>query len=214
MKTYLFDFDGTLVDSMPSYVKGVLKILDENKVKYGDDIVKIITPLGFEGTAKYFIKTFGIDITKSELVGQMQANMIDDYFYRIPAKSNVIKVLKELKKQGASLNVLTASPHVTLDACLKRLNIFEIFDNVWSCEDFNTTKADPEIYNMVANKLGVKVQDVLFLDDNLNADQTAKKAGMKVCGVYDPSSDEYTEEIKKATDFYIYDFIELLDVKF
>ena len=30
MKTYLFDFDGTLVDSMPTYVSVMLRILDEN----------------------------------------------------------------------------------------------------------------------------------------------------------------------------------------
>ena len=37
----------------------------------------------------------------------------------IPAKENVVSVLMELKKRGASLNILTASPHITLDACLK-----------------------------------------------------------------------------------------------
>ena len=76
-----------------------------------------------------------------------------------------------------------------------------------------TTKADPNIYVMAAEKLGKTVQEVLFLDDNLNADKTAKEAGMPVCGVYDPSSEEYTQQIKDATDYYIYDFIELLDLE-
>ena len=40
MKTYLFDFDGTLVDSMPSFIAGVLKVLDEHSLKYNDDIIK------------------------------------------------------------------------------------------------------------------------------------------------------------------------------
>ena len=31
MSTYLFDFDGTLVDSMPVFISAMLKILDENK---------------------------------------------------------------------------------------------------------------------------------------------------------------------------------------
>lgn len=214
MKTYLFDFDGTLVDSMPAYVSGMLKILDDFGAKYGDDIVKIITPLGFNGTAEYFLKTFKFDINKSNLLQQMQDNMIDEYFYRIPAKNNVISTLKLLKEQGASLNVLTASPHVTLDACLKRLEIFDIFDNVWSCDDFSTTKADPKIYTAVAKKLGVSVKDVLFLDDNYNADKTAKSAGMKVCGVYDESSKDYVDEIKSVSDFYVYDFKELLSIDF
>lgn len=214
MKTYLFDFDGTLVDSMPSFVSGVLRELDKANCKYDNDIIKIITPLGFAGTADYFIKTFNLKITVEDLVKAFKENMKDEYFYNIPAKNNVIKILKELKENGASLNVLTASPHVTLDACLKRLGLFDIFDNVWSCEDFNTTKANPEIYKMVAKKLNVKISDVLFLDDNLSADTTAKSAGMKVCGVYDKSSHDYIDQMKEMCDFYIFDFEELPKIKF
>lgn len=211
MKTYLFDFDGTLVDSMPTYVSAMLRILDENGIVYEQDIVKTITPLGLMGTAKYYTETLGLAMPMEDLINLMGNYMLEAYWYHIPAKSNVISTLQELKKRGASLNVLTASPHITLDACLKRLGIFELFDNVWSCDDFNTTKADPEIYRKAADRLGVSAGEVLFLDDNYNADLTAKTAGMKVCGVYDASSAEYVEEIKLVCDKYIYDFCELLD---
>lgn len=211
MKTYLFDFDGTLVDSMPTYVSAMLRILDENGIVYEQDIVKTITPLGLMSTAKYYTETLGLAMPMEDLINLMGNYMLEAYWYHIPAKSNVISTLQELKKRGASLNVLTASPHITLDACLKRLGIFELFDNVWSCDDFNTTKADPEIYRKAADRLGVAVGEVLFLDDNYNADLTAKTAGMKVCGVYDASSAEYVEEIKLVCDKYIYDFCELLD---
>jgi beta-phosphoglucomutase-like phosphatase (HAD superfamily) len=36
MKTYLFDFDGTLVDSMPAFIAGVLKELDKNNCEYNN----------------------------------------------------------------------------------------------------------------------------------------------------------------------------------
>lgn len=206
--TYLFDFDGTLVDSMPTYTSAMLRILDENGITYDDTLIKAITPLGLNGTAKYYLE-LGVPMTKEALLDKMREYMLDGYFYRIPAKAHVIPVLKVLKERGDSLNVLTASPHITLDACLKRLGIFDIFDNVWSCDDFSTTKADPEIYRMAAKRLGVPVEKVLFLDDNLNADLTAKLAGMQVCAVYDPSSAEYEEEMKAATDFYIHDFTQL-----
>lgn len=213
MKNYLFDFDGTLVDSMPTYVSAMLRILDENGIEYGDDIVKIITPLGLNGTAEYYMK-LGVDKSKAELIRLMGEYMLDGYFYMIPAKNNVISTLKALKDRGDRLHVLTASPHLTLDACLKRLGIYDMFDNVWSCDDFSTTKADPQIYVKAAEQIGDLVENILFLDDNLNADKTAKAAGMKVCGVFDESSRDYTDEIKAATDFYIYDFSELLDIEF
>ena len=212
--TYLFDFDGTLVDSMPTYISAMLRILDENHIQYDNNIIKIITPLGLNGTAEYYINQLGVKMSKEQLVAVMKEYMLDAYFHTIPAKENVPDVLKALKEQGASLNVLTASPHITLDACLKRLNLWGLFDNVWSCDDFNTTKADPQIYVRAAEKMNRSVEDVLFLDDNLNADLTAKEAGMKVCGVYDESSEDYVDQMKAATDFYIYNFKELLNLEF
>ena len=213
-KTYLFDFDGTLVDSMPTYISAMLRILDENHIQYDNNIIKIITPLGLNGTAEYYINQLGVKMSKEQLVYVMKEYMLDAYFHTIPAKENVLDVLKVLKEQGASLNVLTASPHITLDACLKRLDLWRLFDNVWSCDDFNTTKADPQIYVRAAEKLNRSVEDVLFLDDNLNADLTAKAAGMKVCGVYDESSEDYVDQMKAVTDFYIYNFKELLNLEF
>ena len=209
MHTFLFDFDGTLVDSMPTY-GGVMKgILDENHIPYGDDLIKIITPLGFVYTAKNFIE-LGVQVPEETLIAQMKERMIEAYSTRVPAKSNVPEVLRALKDKGCSLNVLTASPHDTLDPCLKRLGLWELFDNVWSCNDFGTSKSDPEIYRMAAQRIGVPVGDVIFLDDNLGADTTAKSAGTQVWGVYDDSSRESTEEIKAVSDHYINDFIEIL----
>lgn len=211
-KAYLFDFDGTLVDSMPTFVSAMLRILDENHISYDHGIIKIITPLGLGGTAEYYINQLGVKMDKDQLMSVMKEYMRDAYFHTIPPKNNVPEVLKALKAQGASLNVLTASPHITLDACLKRLGLWELFDNIWSCDDFNTTKADPQIYVLAAKRLNRSVEEVLFLDDNLNADLTAKEAGMQVCGVYDESSKDYVDQMKAATDFYIYDFQELLDL--
>ena len=210
MATYLFDFDGTLVNSMPTYVSVMKRILDENGVSYGDDLVKIITPLGFRGTAQYYVDTMGVKKTVDELMDTMKRYCTEEYTYNIGEKPHVIETVKALKARGDDLHVLTASPHTSLDPCLKRLGIWELFTNVWSCEDFGTTKADPEIYRMAAERIGRPVGEVIFLDDNYNADKTAKTAGMIVYGVYDDSSAEYTEEIKSVSDRYIKDFGELL----
>ena len=209
MATYLFDFDGTLVDSMDTYAGVMLSILDKNGIKYEKDIVKVITPLGYLGTANHFI-SMGVKASVLQLVCEMKAGMVYEYTYNVGEKPNVISTLKALKEKGDSLNILTASPHEVLDPCLKRLGIFELFDNVWSCDDFETTKANPEIYKMAAEKMGVAVGDAIFLDDNFNAVKTAKTAGMRVFGVYDKSSEEYTEEMKSISERYISDFAELI----
>ena len=210
MSSYLFDFDGTLVDSMPTYGSVMKRILDENGIGYGDDIIKIITPLGFRGTAQYYVDVMGVKKSVESLMATMVAYCTEEYTYRIGEKPNVIATLNALKARGDDLHVLTASPHTSLDPCLKRLGIYGLFDNVWSCDDFGTTKADPEIYKMAAARIGRCVEDVIFLDDNLGADKTAKLAGMTVYGVYDASSAEYADEMKALCDRYVYDLSELL----
>lgn len=210
MNTYLFDFDGTLVDSMPTFSSVMLRVLDENGVKYPADVIKIITPLGYGGTARYFKDELGMKLSLDEISKSIYTYALDAYENKIPAKENVIQVLRSLKELGNDLNILTASPHPMLDPCLKRLGIYDLFTNVWSCEDFGTTKADPEIYRMAAKRIGKDVSEVIFLDDNLGADTTAKSAGMIVYGVFDESSREYVEEMKAITDKYIYDFSELI----
>ena len=206
--TYLFDFDGTLVNSMPSFVSVMLRILDENNIKYEADIVKTITPLGYAGTAEYFRK-LGVSLPKKEIIRLMNEYVYDEYAYNIEAKPNVISILEKLKVDGADLNILTASPHKVLDICLKRLGIYDLFNNIWSCDDFSTTKSDPSIYVKIADLLEKPIECILFLDDNFNACKTARTSGMKVCGVFDDSSFACVDEIKSIADYYIYDFSEL-----
>ena len=209
MKTYLFDFDGTLVDSMPTYVSTMLRILDENQIPYDNSIVKIITPLGLIGTAKYYIE-LGVNKTVEEITDKMLEYMIEAYSNTVPAKNNVESTLRELKKQGCDLHVLTASPHSVLDPCLKRLGVWDLFTNVWSCEDFATTKADPAIYAMAAEKLDRTVGEVIFVVDNFNAVKTAKDAGMRSFAIFDPSSAEYRTQIEQTAERYLETLAELL----
>lgn len=71
MNKYLFDFDGTLVDSMPTFIGMMKRILDENNISYGEDLIKIITPLGYKGTAIYFKEKLGIKLSLEEIAALM-----------------------------------------------------------------------------------------------------------------------------------------------
>ncbi len=212
LRKLVFDFDGTLVDSMRQWGGKMLNILHHYGIQYPEDIIKTITPLGDHGTAAYFIQTFGIPATSGKLIAMMDDYALPEYTYKIPAKETVTETLRELKARGYSLSVLTASPHKMLDVCLKRLGLYELFDHVWSCDDFGTTKGDVNIYHQVAAQLDDVTSNCVFLDDNINALAVAKQSGMTVVGVYDDSAKEVQEEIKTLADAFVVEMQELLSV--
>lgn len=209
-ETYIFDFDGTLVDSMTPAVKTLLGYLDERGVKYPDDIVKTIIPLGYRGITDYYVENFGLKETPQEVYATLVERLEGVYTNEVMPKPEVEKTLIALKKRGASLSILTASPHEFLDPCVKRLGWEKYFDNLWSSEDFKMKKSEPFIFIEAAKRLGKKPSECCMVDDNVKALQSSKEAGLKTIAVYDSYSAEYEEEIRSFVDKYAVVFDEIL----
>jgi HAD superfamily hydrolase (TIGR01509 family) len=211
IKHWLFDFDGTLVDSMPHWGAAMVGILDNHGIPHDDDIIKTITPLGTKGTIEHFIK-LGLDMSLEDIKAEIFSVLVPLYRDVIVDKPHVRECLLKMRAAGMHLHILTASPHVYLDPCLKRIGLYDLFDNVWSSDDFGTGKTDPKIYIAAAERIGASVSGVAFLDDNIHADLTAKSAGMRVVGVYDDTSADSEAQMRSVLDGYVRDFSELAEI--
>ena len=209
-KTYIFDLDGTLIDSMPVGIGIVLGFLDEKGISYPDDIVTTLTPLGYKGSAQYIADHLEGGYHLEQIYEYFKAQTLRAYGETIPLKANVKETLEKLKAQGCRLNVLTASPQLLTDISMKRLGVYDLFENVWSIDAFGLTKADEAIYVEAARRLGVAPEDCIMVDDNLKVLKTAKKVGMATIGVYDDSSKNEMAEMRQIADQYVVDFAELL----
>ena len=210
-KVYIFDLDGTLIDSMTiGWNRVLLKYLDDRGIAYPSDIISQVIALGFKGIVQYYKTHFPLQESEEEVFSSLINGMQELYNNVFLAKSNVEETLRALKKRGARLNVLTASPHRFLDPCLKRLGLTDLFENLWSLEDFPTTKADPKIYELAAERLGVAPSDCAMVDDSISALRPAKEAGLATVGVYDEISASREAEMRALADKYIYNFKELL----
>ena len=194
------------MDSMPYWSEKMLNILKKNNITYPEDIIKRITPLGDIGTAKYFQEVLGVQLSVEEMIEQMDAFALPKYRDVINLKSGVADYLKLLKKGNFSINVLTASPHKMVDVCLKRIGVFDLFDNVWTCDDFGMTKSDTRIYTSAVKRIGADICETIFFDDNINAIKTAAQAGLYTVGVYDKSGEEFEEQLKAISNRYIVSF--------
>ena len=211
-KAYIFDLDGTLVDSMTcGWVEMLTGFLAERGIAYPSNLVKSVITFGLTGCAKYYREKFGVTESEEESIEIFKETLRHKYENEILAKPNVEIALRALKERGISINVLTASPHAFLDPCLKRLGLFGLFDNCWTIEDFGTTKSDPNIYRRAAEKLNYKIDECVMVDDSIAVIRTAKSAGMPTIGVFDEFSADSESEMCETADGYIYDFLELLN---
>lgn len=206
MKGYVFDFDGTLVDSMDPAIDALLGFLRERGVQYPDDIVSIMLPLGYKGIAEYFHKTFGIGQNAEEVFGQLIARLVRVYSYTVGANKGVEPLLHRLKREGNGIYLLTGSPKEFFEPCLKRLGLYDLFDACWSVSDFGKTKSNPELYEEVAKKIGLSARDCVVIDDSAEALATARTVGMRTVGIYDKYSSHDEEKMRAFVDKYIYDF--------
>lgn len=205
-KVYIFDFDGTLVDSMPFWANKMLNILNLAGVDYPNDIITTIATMGDAGSAKYFREVLGVKFSIEEMFTMMDEYGIPKYRDEILLKDGVKDALERFKADRISLNVLTASPHKMLDPCLKRNGVYHLFDNVWSTDDFKMPKTDVNIYLKAVKLAGGKVENSFFFDDNFGAVKTAKQAGLTAIGVYDKTSGIFIDQIKSVADKFIYSF--------
>ena len=207
---YIFDLDGTLVDSMPCFAKGILKIADDAGLQYDETLLKILTPLGYQKAAEYYVNELGVKDSVESIVSRIKQNLVHEYTHNIVTKKGVREYLTRLYESGARLFVLTASPHLVTDVCLQKNGVYDLFETVWSVEDFSLNKSDTRLFFKVAETLGCTPEEIHYFDDSLIALANAKKSGYRTYAVYDAQNGEEVALMKREYDVFVGSFEDLL----
>lgn len=164
---YLFDLDGTLVDSAPDLhealnatlafagADSVDESLTRHWVGHGSEML-INEALRFQGR-------------KEKASKEMVQFFLDDYHSHIATNSKlypgVERVLDTLRTRGAKLAVVTNKYENLAKAVLHELNLNERIDVLVANETAPKPKpsADPAL--AAVKKLGLNIEDVLFIGD-------------------------------------------------
>lgn len=87
-------------------------------------------------------------------------------------------VLEEIKKAGYKLGLISNGSHNVQYAKLKLLGIENNFDEIIICGDFNTKKPDTMPFHIMAEKLGVPPENLLYVGDHpVNDVDASRRAG-------------------------------------
>lgn len=89
-----------------------------------------------------------------------------------------IPMLKELRQMGYKTGIITNSKSITQNAKIDMLEFREYFDEIIISGDTPYEKPQPEIFELMAEKLGIKTSEMMYVGDNpLNDVDGSRKAG-------------------------------------
>lgn len=213
IKGVIFDIDGTLLDSMPLWNNLGERYLQ--KLGFTEEetegLSQRISTMPFAEGIHYIKKEYSLDITEERIREQLQEMISGAYRDEIALKAGAKEYLQFLKERGIPCILATAGDASLATAALKRLKVWEEFQGLLLCEEFNTSKREAKIYQLAMERLSLsKPEEVLVCEDVLHAIKSAKQAGFQVCGILDEANREDWEKIQKIADFTIKDFYELV----
>ena len=110
--------------------------------------------------------------------------------------------------------VATNTDRHLAEPALRHAGIGQYFRGILTCSEIGAGKNDsPEIYERAMTRLRSNKKDTVIFEDAVHAIRTAKRAGFRVCGVYDPSAEADQEEIRRLSDYYIRSFEEMFEAE-
>ncbi|MDL2217116.1 HAD family phosphatase [Christensenellaceae bacterium OttesenSCG-928-M15] len=206
MKAFLFDLDGTLLDSMGVWAQIDHDFLKKRGFDVPDDYARAVSRLSFPEAAKYTIERFRLEDTVDALCNEWSSMAVYAYGNTLPLKPYAKEYLLKLKECGVKLAIATSSTKALYEPALINHGIFDLFDAICSTDEVGRGKTQPDIFYYTAERLGALPSQCVLFEDIPEAVLSGKKAGMTVYGVYDEASKEHWEAMKEIADGVLYDF--------
>lgn len=209
MQVELFDFDGTLANSMPYWRTIDIQLFDEFNAPYTIELFQQLTPLSEEETAVEF-QRHGVQLPVEEIIRRKNDFMEDAYLHKITLKPQVQEYMDQLRQKGAVLAICSSTASRLLKACVQHLGVEDYFTAIYSASEMGFSKADPALYLHICKELGAQPRELTFYDDNAEAVQGASGAGVHTVGIYDPASDHRWPLLQQSAERSIRSFSELM----
>ncbi|MDO4623036.1 MAG: HAD family phosphatase [Eubacteriales bacterium] len=185
---FIFDLDGTLLDSMGIWDEIDVKYLAKRGIELPADYQQAVTPMETYEIAEYSIRRFGLSDTPEELVAEWREMAGDAYRNTLQIFPFVKETVSLLYRKGIPMAVATSSDHSFAEPALERNGILSMFQAVVTAADVGKGKKSPEIYYRAAELLGAKPEEVWVVEDIPEAIETAANAGFRTMAVFDPES--------------------------
>lgn len=177
----LFDFDGTLANSLPIVLSAFKSSFIDMNLEYpGDEIMKKEIGKHLQDIFGKFLPEEkieeGIAIYRSHYIPMQRSGKIEMFDATVPA----LEILKEKKIRTG---IVTTKLRSFTQELIEQVHIDHFFEFVVGAEDVKKCKPDPEPLFLAVEKAKVSVDDAVYVGDSLHDAEAAKAAGMEFFGV-------------------------------
>jgi phosphoglycolate phosphatase len=179
---YLFDLDGTLVDTRHDIAEAVNHVLQLHARPVAD-LTTVVSWVG-DGLDDMMMRAFQTD--EREFVGELVDEFRSYYKDHCTDFSSVYtgcsQTLTSLQERGAHLSVLTNKPQDLSLQILERLGILQFFDRIVGPSDADLRKPNPSNLLSLVRDIGTSKERTLMVGDSRNDILVARNAGVNSCG--------------------------------
>jgi HAD superfamily hydrolase (TIGR01509 family) len=203
-RAVIFDLDGVLADSEPSWDDIDAQLLREHGVEYHGEHHREVLGVSYKASVEFFKKTFNITAPTEELMRRRGEIATEFFATRIGLFPHVKEVLQELRDMKLHLAVATSSVSASARPFLDRHQLTAFFEVIITGDEIERGKPAPDIYLRAAEKLGFEPSECLVIEDSLSGIAAAKAAKMRVVAIPDRRFVD-AHEYKKEADYMLDD---------
>ncbi len=208
LKGVIFDFDGTLFDSMFIWDNAGETYLRSIGKEPHEDLQKVLKPMSLLQSAGYIKEHYDIPLSIEEIVDEINRTVEDFYFHTVEPKPGVIAFLTELDRKSTKMCIATATDRYQVEAALTRCGMRHFFSEIFTCTKVGSGKDSPLIFRAAMEHLKTDRSNMVVVEDAWHAIQTAKDDGFMVAAVYD-AHESRQSDVCETADVYLPDYSDL-----
>ena len=190
-KAVIYDVDGTMVDSEPLHVSAWDRALQS----YGHKLVDLseefrATMAGKKpiAIAAGMIEELHLSVGAEEFLSKKATLFMELVATDLQGMPGVVESIKRFDNKGFLLGIGTSLDRNYINIVLEKLNVRDYFKVIVTGDEIKNGKPHPDTYLTVAQKLDVKPQECIVLEDAKSGIQSAKAAGCYCIAIENPNA--------------------------
>lgn len=202
-KAVIFDMDGLMIDSeRVTYNEYVKKLAQLGHHDFTEELYRNCLGKNKQGICQVFIDHYGQDFPMTEVWDDVHVWIDESLRQYVPKKKGLVELLEYLKANNYKTIVATSSGRARVDEILKNADLTKYFDDTICGDEVTHGKPHPEIFLTACQKLDVKPEEALVLEDSEAGILAAYDGRIDVICVPDMKYPEpqFVEKVTKIVD--------------